>query len=116
MGRRWLLGAVVALVLTSGTARAAEPVAEWAGSGARDTETFTITSDTWNVRWAGTLAGPGRLSIQVRRADGELVALAANQMAPAAIEGSSVQRGAGTYYLRISGHSVGWTIAVEELP
>jgi hypothetical protein len=113
MAVRWVLAALAALLLTSGTARAEAPVAEWTGAGDRTTETFTVTSPTWRLRWAGE--GPrGALAIRVHPATGGRATTIGPQMD--VIGGESVLRGAGDYYLEIIAANITYTIAVEELP
>lgn len=113
MGRWAILGALVALGLSTGSARAETLVAQWTGAGNRSTETFTVTSPDWRIRWEAV--GPrGVLGIRIHPAAGGRARSVGNQMD--VIGGESIERGAGDYYLEIISANVQWTITVEELP
>jgi hypothetical protein len=77
-------------------------VAEWSGSGIKNTETFHITSDTWYVGWATKPGQYGNMNFQIciYNADGSLKGIAANVIG--ASNDQTVMRGSGDYYLEIN--------------
>ena len=88
-------------------------VARWEGKSSKNTETFHISSYEWRIWWDTSPSedGEGSLAILVYRADGGLLAVAANVIGEDA--DSTIMRGAGDYYLRIE-TTQPYVIAVEE--
>ncbi len=77
-------------------------VARFGGESITNTDTFSIPSRKWRIRWS---TSPGRLGelnfqIYVYRESGELIDVAANAIGDAS--GSTVIRGSGDFYLTIN--------------
>jgi phage terminase small subunit len=82
-------------------------VARWTGKGAKTTETFHISSNTWRISWSTRLEknaeySPGLLQICVYNPDNSLVNIAANVMVKSEDIDSSVMHSSGDYYLSIN--------------
>lgn len=89
-------------------------VAEWSGSGAKNTETFTIPSKEWRISWSTSneaFPGAGIFQIYVHDSGGDLLGVGANQQGV----GSDVSymRGSGPRYLAINAGNLDWTVKVE---
>lgn len=89
-------------------------VANWSGSGMKETESFTVASREWRVVWSSKAGDtPGLLQIYVYNDQDELVSLAANQMG-AGKDVSHVRSGPGRHYLKINSANVTWAVVVED--
>ena len=90
-------------------------VASWTGSGSKDTESFSVSSAEWRIRWSATATSSvgGALSISVYGADGERVASTDSDRIQGQRSGSSVVRAPpGRYYLSILSANLNWRIDV----
>jgi hypothetical protein len=80
-------------------------IARWTGKGAKTTDTFHISSNTWRISWVtrpreNTEYSLGLLQIYVLKSDGSLFNIAANVIGED--KDSSVLHGSGDYYLTIN--------------
>jgi hypothetical protein len=77
-------------------------IAEWSGSAIKNTETFHITSDEWEIAWDTKPGEYGNMNFQiyVYNADGSLKDVAANVIG--ANNDHTIERGSGDYYLNIN--------------
>lgn len=92
-------------------------LAEWKGSGMKETEGFTTTVREWRITWSTSnepFAGAGIFQIFVHKDTGEMVSLAANVQG-AKSDTSIVRAPAGRYYLKINSANVDWSVTLEEL-
>lgn len=90
-------------------------LAEWSGSGMKQTETFTTPSREWRIKWRTSnepFPNAGILQIFVHNADGAMVTLAANKQGPGADE-SYVRSPPGPHYLMINSGNIDWKVTVE---
>lgn len=87
-------------------------VGSWNGTGRKNTETFTVTSDEWKIRWDAKSDGPMTISIAVYDAAGKLVGVAASSRKPGKEE-TYMRKPAGRYYLEINSVNADWTVTVE---
>lgn len=91
-------------------------VADWSGSGIKQTESFTVHSREWRIYWKTkreAFAGTGFLAITVHRADNDdVVASAANKQGTGS-DVSYVRTPPGRYYLSINSANAEWVIRVE---
>jgi len=77
---------------------ASSSIARWEGSSIKNTETFTVNTAEWIIKWQTT--GEGNFIINVMNADtDEMKDMVANIIGSG--NDSSVIRGKGRYYLRI---------------
>ena len=96
-----------------------ETAAEWAevvtiaGDSIKETESFTVANREWRVAWDTQPGehGDGIFSFDIMTSDGDYVTTGANVMG--ASQDSTVQRGAGDYYLAINATQA-YTITVEQ--
>ena len=91
-------------------------VANWSGSGMKETESFAVANREWRVRWKSgnePLANAGLLQLYVYNQDGQLVSLAANQQG-AGEDVSYVRAPPGRYYIKINSANIDWDISVED--
>jgi hypothetical protein len=104
---------------TSATRSAAAPTAaktwvvvkEWAGTGIKNTEDFTV-GEQWKIKWSSS-SDSGIFQIYVyKSSDKSLVGLAANTSKAGSDE--SFQRGGGTFYLTINSANTNYKVSVED--
>ena len=84
-------------------------VKRWTGSGIKHTESFTVTSDEWRIRWRAK--GSGLFQIYVYKGS-ELKTVAANQTEGS--DDSSYISGSGRHKLTINCVGIKWTVVVED--
>lgn len=84
---------------------------QWAGTGAKETETFQTEAGEWRVNWAN-LSG-GLLQIYVYDEGGKLVSLLANTTGVG--KDTSYVHKSGRFYLRINAANARWSISAEDL-
>lgn len=77
-------------------------IAQWKGSSIKNTETFTISTNTWTITWATKPGEYGDMNFQiyVYKANGDLVNIVANVIGKN--NDSTIMRGRGRYYLTIN--------------
>jgi hypothetical protein len=94
----------------------------WEGTGAQDTDAFTVRGQDWRLSWLVTPASPeddggnAAFSLHVYR-DGEDVPvdILGDLEDEVSVAGSTVlDAGPGTYYLRIEAAMVDWTVTLAE--
>jgi len=107
------------------TARRTEPapsspswraVKSWRGNGMKETETFSVASREWRIKWESAneaFAGAGILQIMVYSEDGTLVTLTANKQGVGS-DTSYVRTGPGKHYLMMSSANMDWSVSVED--
>jgi len=90
-----------------------EELIRWSGSGAKETETFYVSSKEWSVTWAvkNKSGFDGVFQISVYDEDGNLQNLAANIAEAEADDISYMHNGPGTFYLSINTGS-DWAVSV----
>jgi hypothetical protein len=91
-------------------------VAEWDGNGMKETETFSVASREWRIKWRSSnepFPNAGVLTIVVHDSTGDMVSMAANKQGPGE-DVSYVRSGPGTHYLQISSANIDWHITVED--
>ena len=86
----------------------------WQGSGAKETETFTVTGH-WRVDWIFSPASAtGVFQVYIYSADGrQLMNLAANSQKGGS--DTSFWAGPGTYFLKINSSGGDWKVGVQDL-
>lgn len=85
----------------------------WQGSGARDTESFTV-GEHWRVDWVFDQTQPtGQMQIYVDGADGKLLNIAANTQKSGS--DTTFWMGPGTYTLHVVANGGDWKLAVQDL-
>lgn len=89
-------------------------VFETSGTTIKETESFPIKGNEWRVTWSVKAGGTRRpiFQIYVYNADGSLKGVAAN--IEGVDEGSTVMRGAGSYYLKVLNTAQPYGIVVED--
>lgn len=89
-------------------------VAAWSGSDNKNTETFTVNSHEWRIRWDSkpNKSVGGNFSVFLYTEKGKMKSLVVN--ASGASSDSSIMRGKGSYYLDISSLFSDYAIIVEE--
>lgn len=89
-------------------------IASWTGSTNKNTETFHVPSGEWKISWVTNPGQSGAMNfiITVYNADGSYKDLAANVIG--ASTDSTIERGAGDYYLTIN-TAQPYTITVEQV-
>jgi len=94
-----------------------QTVADWSGSGIKQTESFTTASREWRIYWKTkneAFAGAGLLQIMVYQADNDaLITLAANKQGTGS-DVTYVRAKPGRYYLAINSANVEWVVRVED--
>ena len=99
----------------SDTTRSWTALRVWQGSGARETESFTVGGH-WRVDWVFSPAKPGdTLQIFIYAADGRLLMNVAADTQRAGAD-TSFWVGSGTYFLKVNSSGGDWKLAVQELP
>ena len=87
----------------------------WQGSGAKETETFTVTGH-WRVDWifSPSSSAGGVFQVYIYSAEGrQLMNLAANSQRGGS--DTTFWAGPGTYFLRINSSGGDWKIGVQDL-
>ena len=86
----------------------------WQGSGAKETETFTVTGH-WRVDWIFSPASAtGVFQVYIYSADGrQLMNLAANSQKGGS--DTTFWAGSGTYFLKINSSGGDWKVGVQDL-
>lgn len=87
----------------------------WQGTGAKETETFTVTGH-WRVDWifSPSSSAGGVFQIYIYSADGrQLMNLAANSQKGGS--DTSFWAGPGTYFLRINSSGGDWKVGIQDL-
>jgi hypothetical protein len=94
-----------------------ETVQTFTGNGIKETQPFTVTSDTWRLRFDfESITGDQQSSsfeMSVYRTGNTIPESVITLERPGS-ETSYVNAGAGTYYLSIESANATWTVAVEE--
>lgn len=86
-------------------------IKRWSGKGNRQTETFEISNDEWQIEWSATNEEFfGFLVVHLYKENGRFVSIPVNQTGEG--NGSTYVRGAGRYYLDIQGANIDWEIRV----
>jgi len=86
----------------------------WQGSGAKETETFTVNGH-WRVDWIfSPSSATGVFQVYIYSADGrQLMNLAANSQKGGS--DTSFWAGPGTYFLKINSSGGDWKVGVQDL-
>jgi hypothetical protein len=94
-----------------------EAVQTFSGDGIKDTQPFTVTSDTWRLRYDFQSTASDQQSssfdMSVYRTGNTIPESVITLESPGS-DTSSVDAGAGTYYLSIQSANATWTVTVEE--
>lgn len=94
-----------------------QTVQDWAGSGIKQTESFTTASREWRIYWKTkneAFAGAGIFQVMVHQAGNDaLVTLAANKQGTGS-DVTYVRAPPGRYYLTINSGNVDWLVRVED--
>jgi len=97
--------------------QACEKVQTFTGNGIKDTQPFTVTSDTWRLRYKfESTTGNQQLSsfdLTVYK-PGNTIPESIITLERAGSDTSYVNAGAGTYYLSIGSANATWTVTVED--
>jgi hypothetical protein len=94
-----------------------QTVVDWAGSGIKQTESFTTGSREWRIYWKSgneALPGAGLLQLTVHQADSDAVVSVAANRQGAGSDVSYVRAPAGRYYLAINSANLDWLVRVED--
>jgi hypothetical protein len=85
----------------------------WQGSGAYDTEAFTV-SDHWRVDWVfNQTQSLGQLQVYIYSADGKLLNIATNVQR--SDSNTTFWAGPGTYLLKVNASGGDWKLDVQDL-
>lgn len=90
-------------------------VARWTGKGPKKTETFSIPSREWRVRWRSwgePFTGAGMVSAFVYTEGGDMKDLAVNHQG-AGKDQTHLRGGPGRFYLDVNAANCEWEIIVE---
>jgi hypothetical protein len=94
-----------------------EAVQTFSGDGIKDTQPFTVTGDTWRLRYDFQSSDPDQQSssfdMSVYRTGNTIPETVITSESPGS-DTSYVEAGAGTYYLSIESATATWTVTVEE--
>ena len=94
-----------------------ETVQTFTGNGIKDTQPFTVTSDTWRLRYDFQSTAPDQQSssfdMSVYKTGNTIPETVITSESPGS-DTSYVNAGAGTYYLSIESANATWTVIVEE--
>ena len=97
--------------------QACEKVQTFTGNGIKDTQPFTVTSDTWRLRYKfESTTGNQQLSsfdLTVYK-PGNTIPESIITLERPGSDTSYVNAGAGTYYLSIGSANATWTVTVED--
>jgi hypothetical protein len=94
-----------------------EAVQTFSGDGIKDTQPFTVTGDTWRLRYDFQSTAPDQQSssfdMSVYKTGNTIPETVITSESPGS-DTSYVNAGAGTYYLSIESANATWTVIVEE--
>jgi hypothetical protein len=94
-----------------------QTVADWSGSGIKQTESFVVGSREWRIYWKAkneAFPGAGIIHVSVHQADtDEFVASVASRQGTGR-DISYVRAAPGRYYLSINSANVDWLVRVED--
>jgi hypothetical protein len=94
-----------------------DTVQTFTGNGIKDTQSFTVTSDTWRLRYSFESTTEdqqsGSLEMTVYK-PGNTIPESVITLERPGSDTSYVNAGAGTYYLSIGSANATWTVDVEE--
>ena len=94
-----------------------EAVQTFSGDGIKDTQPFTVTGDTWRLRYDFQSTAPDQQSssfdMSVYKTGNTIPETVITSESPGS-NTSYVNAGAGTYYLSIESANATWTVIVEE--
>lgn len=106
---------LLAALLLSLTITGWQQVLTVSGKGTKQTETFAVKTKEWRISWdvkaSDVCPKCGVLLIHVYKEDNSFFAVAASVQG--ADTDSTIMRGAGKYYLKISGTEP-WTVKVDQ--
>jgi hypothetical protein len=84
-------------------------VGSWSGTAALDTKPFPV-ADEWNIDWETTSGDTFQILLMNSQTGFPVSSIT---LAPGS--GSSVQHGAGTYYLKINASNTPWKVSVQSV-
>ena len=94
-----------------------DEVQTFTGSGIKETQPFTVTGDTWRLRYDFQSTTPdqqfGSFDMSVYKT-GNTIPESVITLERPGIDTSYVNAGAGTYYLSIGSANATWTVTVED--
>ena len=88
-------------------------IASYSGSGQKNTPTFHINTDQWQIAWAcqpGDIGG--NFSVEVDQADGTYFDLAVNEICDSNKHDVTIERGSGDFFLKITADTP-WQIQIQ---
>jgi hypothetical protein len=94
-----------------------EAVQTFSGDGIKDTQPFTVTGDTWRLRYDFQSSDPDQQSSSFDMSvykTGNTIPETVIALESPGSDTSYVDAGAGTYYLSIESANATWTVTVEE--
>jgi carboxylesterase type B len=94
-----------------------QTIADWFGSGIKQTESFSTGSREWRIYWRTKNASSPRagvLQIFVHRTDTDAVVATAANVQGAGSDVSYVRAPIGRFYLSINSANVNWLVRVED--
>ncbi len=94
-----------------------QTIADWFGSGIKQTESFSTGSRQWRIYWRTKNASSRRagvLQIFVHRTDTDAVVATAANVQGAGSDVSYVRAPIGRFYLSINSANVNWLVRVED--
>jgi hypothetical protein len=94
-----------------------EEVQTFTGSGIKETQPFTVTSDTWRLRYDFESTTPDQQSSSFDMSvykTGNTIPESVITLERPGSDTTYVQAGAGTYYLSIGSANATWTVTVED--
>jgi hypothetical protein len=94
-----------------------DEVQTFTGSGIKETQPFTVTSDTWRLRYDFQSTTPNQQSSSFDMSvykTGNTIPESVITLERPGSDTTYVQAGAGTYYLSIGSSNATWTVRVEE--
>jgi hypothetical protein len=94
-----------------------EEVQTFTGNGIKETQPFTVTTDTWRLRYDFESTTPDQQSSSFDMSvykSGNTIPESVITLERPGSDTTYVQAGAGTYYLSIGSSNATWTVTVEE--
>jgi hypothetical protein len=95
-----------------------EKVQTFTGNGIKDTQPFTVTSDTWRLRYKFQSTTGNQqnstINITVYKSGGDIPESVVTLADRTGNDTTYVDAGAGTYYLSIGPANTTWTVTVED--